>query len=155
MNGNGFRRRHVIENGVKDWSRVHRLRCKNKCKCKANFTQLEPNMLPHKHYCAADVEEVLYAEETGSPVSQLRTNADASTMRRWRNEFSTVLDTLSGTLEAIAAAVRGKPKPLLQMAIASFKRMREAVSSLEELPTGWTHLSRAFYWCRVHPVCLE
>jgi len=138
---------------MKVWSRVFRLLCTGECK--STYTQLQPNMLPHKHYCAAEVEEVLYAEETGSPTSQLRTNADESTVRRWRNEFSTVLNTLSGTLEAIAALVRGKPKPLLQMAGTSFKRLREAVSSLEELPTGCTHLSRAFYWRRTHPVCLE
>ena len=112
-------------------------------------------MLPHKHYCAAEVEEVLHAQETGSPLGQLRTQADESTVRRWRNEFSTVLDSLSGTIEAITAVVRGKPKPLLQMAGVSFKRLREAVAALEELPAGWTHLSRAYFWRRAHPVCLE
>lgn len=112
-------------------------------------------MLPHKHYCAAEVEEVLHAEETGLPTGQLRTQADESTVRRWRNEFSTVLDNLSGTLEAIATMIRGKPKPLLKMAGSSFKRLREAVATLEELPPGWTHLSRAFFWRFSHPVCLE
>jgi len=138
---------------MKVWLRVHRLLCNGDCK--TTCTQLLPNMLPHKHYCAAEVEEVLYAEETGSLVSQLSTYADESTVRRWRNEFATVLDSLSGTLESITAVVRGKPKPLLLMAGATFKRLREAVTALEELPPGWTHLSRAYFWCRAHPVCLE
>ena len=138
---------------MKIWLRVLRLLCTGECK--STCTQLLPNMLPHKHYCAAEVEEVLHAQEIGSPMSQLSTNADESTVRRWRNEFSAVLDSLSGTLEAIAAVICGKPKPLLQMAGASFKRLREAVASLEKLPTGWTHLSRAYFWRRAHPVCLE
>ena len=75
---------------MKVWDRVFRLLCKGECK--TSFTQLLPNMLPRKHYCAAEVEEVLHAEETGLPMSQLRTQADESTVRRWRNEFSTVLD---------------------------------------------------------------
>ena len=138
---------------MKVWNRVFRLLCKGECK--TSFTQLLPNMLPRKHYCAAEVEEVLHAEETGLPMSQLRTQADESTVRRWRNEFSTVLDNLSGALEAIATMVRGKPMPLLQMAGSSFKRLREAVATLEELPPDWTHLSRAFFWRFSHPVCLE
>lgn len=138
---------------MKVWFRVLRLLCKGECK--TTYTQLLPNMLPQKHYCAAEVEEVLRAQEIGSPMSQLCTNADESTVRRWRNEFPTVLDSLSGTLEAITAVICGKTKPLLQMAGSSFKRLREAVASLEKLPEGWTHLSRAYFWCRAHPVCLE
>ena len=153
LNGHGSRERHVIENGMKVWFRVFRLLCKGECK--TTCTQLLPNMLPRKHYCATEVEEVLQAEETGLPMGQLCTHADESTVRRWRNEFSTVLDSLSGTLEAITAVICGKPKPLLQMSGSSFKRLREAVTSLEELPAGWTHLSRAYFWRRIHPVCLE
>jgi len=110
LNGHGFRERHVIESGMKIWLRVLRLLCTGECK--TTCTQLLPNMLPHKHYCAAEVEEVLRAQETGSPMSQLRTNADESTVRRWRNEFPTVLDSLSGALEAITAVICGKTKPL-------------------------------------------
>jgi len=153
LTGHGTRERHVIENGVKIWFRVRRRRCKD-AKCKTSCTQLLPNMLPHKHYCAADVEEVLRAAETHTPTSELQTTADESTLRRWRNEFSAMLDVLSGTLESIATAVRRPVKPLLQMAKAPLARLREAVTALEELPAGWTYLSRAYFWRRTHPLCL-
>ena len=152
LTGHGTRRRHVIENGVKVWLRVHRRRCKGECK--TTCTQLLPNMLPHKHYCAAEVEEVLRATETHTPTSQLRTASEESTLRRWRNEFATGLDVLSGTLEAIASTLQSREKPLLQMANAPLARLTEAVRALGGVPAGWTILSRAYFWRICHPVCL-
>lgn len=146
------RRRHVIENATKVWMQVIRLLCRGECK--TTCTQLLPNMLPHKHYCAEEVQEALQSQEDGTPICQLQTSADESTLRRWRSEFRTVLTILSGTMESIAATMRQSVEPLLRMADTPLARLREALLALETLPAGWSYLARAYFWCHTHPVCL-
>jgi hypothetical protein len=142
----------VIENAIKVWRPVIRLLCRGECK--TTCTQLLPNMLPYKHYCAEEVQEALQAQADGTPTCQLETSADESTLRRWRSEFRAVLTTLSGTMESIAATLRGTALPLLRLAGTPLARLREAVLALEKLPAGWTYLARAYFWHHTHLVCL-
>ena len=78
----GKRKRHVIERG-KIWYFVQRLRC-SVCRC--TRTLLQPNMLPHKHYAALEIEQVLQQQE--EPAASLHEcGAEESTLRRWMREI--------------------------------------------------------------------
>jgi len=96
----GTRERHVIEQGVKTWHLVQRFLCIDD-DCGKAFTLLLPNMLPHKHYAAPVIEQVLQnQEDPATPLHECE--AEESTIRRWLKEFSQKLCALAASLELLA-----------------------------------------------------
>jgi hypothetical protein len=113
-------------------------------------------MLPHKHYSAPEIEDVLREEEakeenSTAPPNKFECPAEESTLRRWRNELPEKIRQMASHLESIAkiaALSLTSPK-------SGLRRCRDALVSL-----GFT-ISRdacclpwVFFLSKTHPVCV-
>jgi transposase-like protein len=137
----GKRGRHVIEQGWKIWDFVQRFLCIGCC---GTFTILQPNMLPHKHYAASEIEQVLHSQE--NPTAPLHEcGAEESTIRRWMQEFPEKLSALAACLESLANMSRIQLLPPLQ-------RINNVFASLVSPPPNWCRLAWAFFVIQSHPV---
>jgi hypothetical protein len=113
-------------------------------------------MLPHKHYSAPEIEEVLWEEEakeensTGPP-NKFECPAEESTLRRWRNELPEKVRQIASLLESGAksfAMSLTSPKSGLQ-------RCRDALVSLGfVVSSDACCLAFAFFVSKTHPVCV-
>lgn len=151
--GNGWRKRHVIQQGEQCWYWVRRGICRSKS-CGKNFTVLLGCMLPNKHYAAQEIEESIAVMESGAAVDTIPCGAEESTLRRWRREYGAAIPKLTGKLEALARCLLQKTLPLTTDAARPLNRLRAALTLLELIPSNWTVLGRAFFHIRVHPVCI-
>jgi len=140
----GRRDRHVIEQ-KKTWYQVQRFLCTH-FECGQTFTLLLPNMLPHKHYAAPEIEQVLQQQEdpTASPHE---CGAEESTLRRWIEEYSQKLSALAASLESLANVSTTR-------LITPLKRIYNALGLLVHPPPGRDRLAWAFFIGRSHPVRL-
>ena len=75
---------------------MQRLRC---YVCGQTRTLLRLNMLPHKHYAAAEIEQVLQGQKNPA-VGPHECGAEESTIRRWRREFPERLSALAASASA-------------------------------------------------------
>ncbi|WP_268776087.1 DUF6431 domain-containing protein [Megasphaera cerevisiae] len=150
--GNGWRKRHVIRQGEPCWYEVRRGICR--ARCRSNFTILLECMLPHKHYCAQDIEDSLATLENGAAVNGVSCGAEESTLRRWQKEFRSVLPILAAKLEALAQNWFERKIPLGIEVASPLLHLKHSLALLEEAPDGWTVLGRSFFQSRAHPLCL-
>jgi hypothetical protein len=113
-------------------------------------------MLPHKHYSAIEIEDVLREEETKEENSTAMLNrfecpAEESTLHRWRNEFPEKLRQIASKLEGAAKTAEVS----LTSAKSGLQRCRNALVSLG---FAFSHdnccLAWAFFVSKVHPVCV-
>ena len=135
------RERHVIEQGKKIWHFVQRRRCFNKCG--KTRTLLLPNMLPHKHYAASEIEQVLQAQENPTTPPH-ECGAEESTLRRWKLEYLPKISALAAFFEPV---VNINLLPPLQ-------RLYNALNTLAQPPPNHSRLAWAFMMSQSHPVHL-
>jgi len=137
----GKRNRHVIEK-EKVWYKVQRYHCIN-YECGVYFTLLLPNMLPHKHYAAPEIEQVLKKQEDPAAPHH-ECGAEESTLRRWMREFPPKLSGLAAFLESLANISQ-------TCLIAPLQRIYYALSLLYHPPLQ-DCLALAFFTCRFNRV---
>ena len=101
-------------------------------------------MLPHKHYAATEIEQVLQEQE--NPVAgPHECGAEESTIRRWRHEFPEKLSALAASLELLANVTKTSLVPPLQ-------RVYNALGLMVRPPPNHSRLSWAFFMSQSHPV---
>ena len=104
-------------------------------------------MLPHKHYAAYTIEQVLQElEDPAAP--QHECTAEESTLRRWEMEFPGKLNALAASLESMANIFSTR---LLQ----PLQRVYNALSSVVHPPPIQDRLAWAFCAGQFHPVHVE
>ena len=103
-------------------------------------------MLPHKHYAAPEIEQVLQGEEDPTAPPH-ECGAEESTLRRWKLEFPEKLSTLASLLESLVNVSRTYLVPPLQ-------RVYNALAPLVHPPPNQSHLAWAFFVSQSHPVHL-
>jgi len=103
-------------------------------------------MLPHKHYAATEIEQVLQKQEdpTGPPHE---CGAEESTLNRWKQEFPGKLSALAAYLESLVNISRTHLVPPLQ-------RIYNALASLAPAPPDSCHLGWAFFVSQSNPLRL-
>lgn len=112
-------------------------------------------LLPHKHYVAAEIEKVVCHFLDGGKLSELSfSEASESTVRRWLKEFSQKLPQWAGSLEArIFGLSRQIPRFIRDS--HPLKRLEEALSQLPALPPWWTVMVKTLWWLeKSHQLCL-
>lgn len=118
---------------------MQRLRC---LACRCTRTLLQPNMLPHKHYAASEIEQVLNKQEDpAAPPHEC--GAEESTIRRWKREYPEKLSALAALLESLANVSTTRLVPPLQ-------RIYNVVNVLVRPPPRHSRLARAFF-CESNP----
>jgi hypothetical protein len=142
----GKRDRHVIEHGEKVWDTVGRFLCLNPDCSHTTFTLLLPNMLPHKHYAAPEIEQVLQEQENSSSPAH-ECGAEESTLRRWKQKFPVLLSAIAARLELLANISSTNLYPPLQ-------RVYNALASIIRLPPRNCRLAWAFFVSQSHPLRL-
>ena len=140
----GERERHVIKQGEKIWGTVKRLCC-SVCKCTCTLLRL--NMLPHKHYAAPEIEQVLQKQEKPTDPAH-ECGAEESTIYRWKCEFPSVLTAMFLRLSSLVKAAIN----LISVA-PPLQRLYDTLSFLGP-PLGSSRLAWAFFLDKFHPVCL-
>jgi transposase-like protein len=139
----GKRRRHVITQ-EKIWYFVRRLRCSG---CGVTRTLLMDNMLPHKHYAAPEIEQVLHEHE--DPTAQPNEcGAEESTIRRWLQEFPPKLNELAVFFEALTDTIR------IHL-VLPLQRLNNALKLLPHPPPKHIRLAWAFFRSKFNPVHVE
>ena len=105
-------------------------------------------MLPHKHYAAHEIEQVLQKQENpmGPPHE---CGAEESTLRRWIREFPEILTTLAFRLSSMAQSA----VELLSVA-HPLQRLYDVLNSLAPPPPNSSRLAWAFFLDASHPVHL-
>jgi hypothetical protein len=113
-------------------------------------------MLPHKHYSAIEIEEVLREEETKEersigPPNRFECQAEESTLRRWRKEFPEKIRQIASKLEAEAKTAALS----FTSAKSGLQRCRDALVSLGfAFSSDTCCLAWAFFVSKTHPVCV-
>jgi hypothetical protein len=103
-------------------------------------------MLPHKHYSASEIEQVLQRQESPSaPLSDC--GAEESTIHRWKREYPEELSALAAHLEILAKVSKSCLIPPLQ-------RIYQALSILIRPPPNQSRLAWAYIMSKSHPVCV-
>jgi hypothetical protein len=105
-------------------------------------------MLPHKHYAADAIEEVLQKQED-SNAKLPECTAEESTLYRWKSEFVILLRKLLLRLSSLA----GVPVSL----VSAGKPLQTIYKMLKKLlkpPPMRDRLAWAFFLNRTYPVCL-
>jgi hypothetical protein len=103
-------------------------------------------MLPHKHYAAYEIEQVLQKQEDPT-VPPHECGAEESTLQRWKREFPEKLSALAASLESLANAFEFRLVPPLQ-------RIYKALNLLVRPPPLQNRLAWAFFLGTSHPVRL-
>ena len=151
LHKHGKRDRHVIEHGKKFgtqctvWYSVQRFLC-TEYKCGKTFTLLLPNMLPHKHYAAPEIEQVLQKQEDPAAPHH-ECGAEESTLRRWKREFPEKLSALAAYLESLTNTSKIR-------LVLPLQRVYDALVSVVKLASEDCRLAWAFYMRQAHPVRL-
>jgi hypothetical protein len=143
LHKHGKRKRHVIERGEKVWYFVQRLRCHA---CRKVLTLLPGNMMPHKHYAAPEIEQVLKKQENPEEPPH-NCEAKESTLRRWLREFPQILTDLTSRLLILA----GASISLLSTA-TPLQRLYKALAYFEKAPPDFCRLTWALLVGQSHPV---
>ena len=103
-------------------------------------------MLPHKHYAAPEIEQVLQKQEDPAAPS-IVCGAEESTLRRWILEFPQKLSVLAATLESLVNVSKTR-------LVAPLQRLYNALSLLVHPPPDHSRLAWAFFVSTSNPVCL-
>jgi hypothetical protein len=105
-------------------------------------------MLPHKHYAAPEIEQVLQKQED-STAPPHECGAEESTLHRWKRWFPSVLTALASHLSSlarVAVSLVSSDRPL--------QKVWNALTRLLELPSDACRLAWAFFVSKTYPVCL-
>jgi hypothetical protein len=103
-------------------------------------------MLPHKHYAAPEIEQVLHKQENPTDPPH-ECGAEESTIRRWKQEYPEKLSALAASLESLANISKTCLLPALQ-------RVYNALCLLVRPPPTQNRLAWAFFVSRFHQVHL-
>jgi hypothetical protein len=115
---------------------------------------LPADLLPHKHYVAAEIEAVLRHLVDGGKVSEAPSGADERTMWRWWKEFSSKMEQWAALLESMSYALLKRAPGLLRHS-HPLKRLEETLARLPALPSSWTVMVKTLWWLKnSHPLCL-
>jgi hypothetical protein len=106
-------------------------------------------MLPHKHFAAEEIEQVLQNQEDPTTTPFHECDAEESTLRRWKQEFPQTLTVLASRLESLASIAAS-----LVRGLRPLQRIYKALSSLVNPPPDASRLSWAFFLGQSHPVHL-
>jgi hypothetical protein len=121
--------------------------------CGKTFTLLPDFLLPFKHYTAAEIEGVLRHFFGGGRLSELHSEADESTLRRWWKEFSQKLPQWAGSLEAQAFKLFNRTPSFIEMSSLPLTRLQKVLSQLPALPSSWTVIVKTLWWLNPsHPL---
>lgn len=150
MHGHGFRSRQARATGLEKQQRqAHRFFCPG---CKKTFTCLPSHLIPFKQYVAPEIEGALWHMLEGGKVSDAPSGAAESTLRRWRDEFSSKMQEWAGLLEAIIFSLSGRISGFVRDC-HPLKRLEEVLSRLPALPSRWTAMVKALWWLKKsHPL---
>jgi hypothetical protein len=156
--GNGSRpRQGKATNKVTGEGETHQYQaCRFFCpQCQKSFTSLPADLLPDKHYVAAEIEDVVGHLLAGGKVSNAPSAADASTMRHWLKEFGQKLPQWAASLEDMIFQRSGLAPSLVRLLSNPLKRLEEALSRLPPLPSRCTVMVKTLWWLEnSHPLCL-
>ncbi len=90
----------------------------------------------------------------GGKLSELSSEADERTVRRWLKEFSQKLPQWAGALEARIFGLSGQIPGFIRDS-HPLKRLEETLSQLPALPSWWTVMTKTLWWLKTsHPLCL-
>jgi len=121
--------------------------------CGKTFTLLPDFLLPFKHYTAAEIEGVLRHFFGGGRLSELHSEADESTLRRWWKEFSQKLPQWAGSLEAQVFKLFNRTPSFIEMSSLPLTRLQKVLSQLPALPSSWTVIVKTLWWLNPsHPL---
>jgi hypothetical protein len=121
--------------------------------CGKTFTLLPDFLLPFKHYTAAEIEGVLRHFFGGGRLSELHSEADESTLRRWWKEFSQKLPQWAGSLEAQVFKLFNRTPSFIEMSSLPLTRLQKVLSQLPALPSSWTVIVKTLWWLNpTHPL---
>jgi hypothetical protein len=103
-------------------------------------------MLPHKHYAAPEIEQVLQTQENSTaPFHEC--GAEESTLRRWKLEYPSKLSELAAFFESLTNVSKTNQ-------LAPLQRLYNALNTLAQPPPNHSRLSWAFFVGQSHPVRL-
>jgi hypothetical protein len=105
-------------------------------------------MLPHKHYAAAEIEQVLQEQEDPTAPPH-ECAAEESTLYRWKREFPAILNGLALRLSSLSNIVIS-----LLSSAGPLQRLYEVLSSLVKPPPDSSRLAWAFFVSKSHPIHL-
>jgi hypothetical protein len=112
--------------------------------------------LPHKHYIATEIEDVLRHLFNGGKLNDSPSGADESTLRRWWKEFRQKLPQWAGLLEAWIFQLSHQAPSFIELSSYPLKRLEKALSQLPDLPSLWTVMVKTLWWLNSsHPHCLH
>ena len=89
----------------------------------------------------------------GGKLSGVTSEADESTIRRWKKEFNLKIAEWTGILEDRLLRI-GQPIPgIIRCLDHPLKRLENTLSFLPALPAQWTLITRVLWWLRnSHPL---
>ncbi len=109
--------------------------------------------MPFKHYVASEIEGALRHIFGGGELSKAPSGAAESTLRRWRNEFSRQMQEWAGSLEAMIFQRSHQASSLVRLLSNPLKRLEEALSKLQDLPSQWPAMVKTLWWLKKsHPL---
>jgi hypothetical protein len=114
-------------------------------------------MVPHKHYAASEIEDVLWEVEDAGAEGDGQipeTHAEESTLRRWIKDFSVQMPLMAGRLEQLASELGMRKESLMRLPEKPLQRLRRIVELLQEVPLGVSRLASAFGLLLSHPIRL-
>ena len=83
----------------------------------------------------------------------MTSEADESTIRRWRKEYGKKMVEWAGKLEAIVLMLYGHIPEVIQLASHPLKRLEQVLSFLPALPAQWTVITKTLWWLKKsHPL---
>jgi len=110
------------------------------------FTALPDYLLPFKHYVVREIEGVLRHLSEGGKLSRAPSEAEESTLRRWRNEFSYKMQEWAGSLEAKVFKLSGRVPSFIKISSHPLRRLEKALSRLPALPSRWAVMVKTLWW---------
>ena len=109
-------------------------------------------MLPYKHYPAHVIESAVESFERGTPVNEIATDAEESTLRRWRRQFNTALPEMCGKLKIVVKFVAKEKSSLCEIAKTHLAQLKIYLESIGDADSGHTVLGRTFLNIAAYPV---
>ena len=105
-----------------------------KCKCCGKTHAVIPDfLLPDRKYSSKEIEQVIEAKEEGTPISEIDTEAEESTMRRWWNQFKERSKKVIDKLESKLAVGHQGMLSLIHSDVKGLKRLKLLLSKFLEL----------------------
>lgn len=82
----------------------------------------------------------------------MTSEADESTIRRWRKEYGKKMMEWAGKLEDLVSLYEDIPE-IIQLVSHPLKNLEQILSFLPALPVQWTVMSKTLWWLKKsHPL---